>query len=266
MTAVTMCSFDSTLCRVLLSMTAVRTSLGHDSTGLVERSTDQIAWTTVRGAQAAPINSTAVPVSDFEFVPSVINYYRVTPNTGQYTDNITPSLPGDIPWLKNLRFPFLNMPVKISNVDDLTRAATGSVFTIMGRSAGVAVSTVRGGRATSITVETTIDDDTESLHSLLSTGDVVLLQVPPDWSMPKLGGYYFAGDSVETRQDVPWTLRWTTIPLTEVEPPDASVAPITGTWATVVADYATWAALVTAQATWNAVVELVGAPGDVIVS
>lgn len=266
MTAVTMCSFDSALCRVLLSMTAVRTSLGHDSTGLVERSLDQIAWTTVRGAAAVPITSTAVPVSDYEFTPDDQNFYRVTPNTGTYTDNITPSLPGAVPWLKNLRFPFLNQAVKVSDVDDITRPATGSVFTVMGRSAGVAVSQVRAGRATAITVETDNDDDTDDLAALLSTGDVLLLQVPAAWTMPKLGGYYFAGDTTETRQDVPWTMRWTTIPLTEVEAPDPSVSPIQATWATLVADYATWAAVVTTLPTWNDVMELVGAPSDVIVS
>lgn len=266
MTAVTMCSFDSTLCRVLLSMTAVRTSLGHDSTGVVQRSLDQIQWTTVRGASAAPINASAIPVSDYEFVPGVQNFYQVLPNTGTYTDSITPNLPGDQVWLKNLRFPFLNTAVKLSNVDDLTRPATGSVFTIMGRSAGVAVSQVRGARQTAITVETDVDEDTENLHYLLSTGDVILVQVPPDFTMPFLGGYYYAGDTVETRQDVPWTMRWTTIPLTEVAPPDPSVAPIAGTWTTVVNNYATWAALVTAQTNWLAVAELVGAPADVIVS
>lgn len=266
MTAITMCSFDATLCRVLLSMTAVRTSLGHDSTGLVERSLDQIVWTTVRGAAAAPISATAVPVSDYEFDPDAQNFYRVTPNTGTYTDNITPTLPGAVPWLKNLRFPFLNQALKIANVDDITRTATAGVFTVMGRSRAVAISTVRAGRQTAITVETDIDDDTTDLHGLLSTGDVLLLQIPAAWTMPTLGGYYSAGDTVETRQDVPWAMRWTTIPLTEVEPPDPSVAPIQATWATLVSNYATWAAVVLAQPTWNDVMELVGAPGDVIVN
>lgn len=266
MTAVTMCSFDSTLCRVILSMTAVRTSLGHDSTGLVQRSTDQIQWTTVRGAQAAPINASAIPVSDYEFVPGVVNYYQVIPNTGTYTDSITPSLPGDTPWLKNLRFPFLNIPVKISDAGDITRPATGSTFQILGRSFPVAVSTVRAARQYTLTVETDSDDATADLVGLLSTGDVVLLQSPADYLVPVLGGYYTVADTSETRQDVPWEMRWTDLTLTEVVPPDPTVAPITGTWGTVVSDYATWAALVTAQATWADVVELVGAPSDVIVS
>lgn len=266
MTAVSMASFDSGLCRVLLDMTAVRTALGHDSTGEVQRSLDQIQWTTVRGASAVPINASAADVSDYEFTPDADNFYQVLPNTGVYTDDITPSLPGDLPWLKNLRFPFLNRQVKLSDADDITRPATSSTFQIMGRSYPVAVSTVRGARVTSITVETDTDDDVAALHGLLSTGDVVLLQVPADYTVSNLGGYYSAGDTVETRQDVPWTMRWTTIPLTEVAPPDATVAPITGTWATVVANYATWAAVALDKATWADVVELVGAPGDVIVS
>lgn len=264
MTAVTMCSYDGTLFRVLLDMTAVRTALGHDATGLVERSTDQIQWTTVRGASAVTVSATAPAVSDYEFTPDAVNYYRVTPDTGVYTDSITPDLAGQVV-LKNLRYPFLNRAVKLSDAGDITRPANGTTFTVLGRSFQVAVAVVRGGRQFDLTVETDTDEDTADLAGLLSTGDVILLQVPGDYPVP-LAGYYAAGDTAETRNGVPWSMRWTTIPLTEVAPPAADVAPITGTWETVTSNYATWADLATALATWADVVSLVGAPADVIVT
>ncbi|MEU5939411.1 carbohydrate binding domain-containing protein [Micromonospora sp. NPDC047548] len=45
---------------------------------LVERSTDQLRWTTVRGGSAVPVTAGGwVSVSDYEFAPDVANYYRV---------------------------------------------------------------------------------------------------------------------------------------------------------------------------------------------
>jgi hypothetical protein len=259
-------SFDTALCRVLADMTAVRASLGHDSAALVERSLDQIQWTAVRGASAAPVSATAPPVADYEFVPDVVNYYRVTPDSGTYSDSITPGLPGGVPWLRNLRYPFLSMGVTVSDASDITRAANAAAFTVMGRSFQVGVSAVRGARQFTLTVATDADTDTAMLAALLSTGDVVLLQVPAAYPVPLLGGYYSAADTSETRNGVPWALRWTDIPLTEVEAPGDEVTPITSTWETVTGGYETWAGLVSGQAAWADVVALTGAPADVLVS
>lgn len=63
---------------------------------LVERSTDQIRWTTVRGGTAVVVaaGATPVPLYDYEFAPNVANYYRVTPDrltvvTDTYTRSVT---------------------------------------------------------------------------------------------------------------------------------------------------------------------------------
>lgn len=47
---------------------------------LVERSTDQISWATVRGGVAAPVSggSLVAAIYDYEFASDVINYYRAT--------------------------------------------------------------------------------------------------------------------------------------------------------------------------------------------
>ncbi|TDD98894.1 hypothetical protein [Jiangella asiatica] len=46
---------------------------------IVERSTDQIRWTTVRGGTAVPVVNGAFKLDDYEFADSVENFYRVRP-------------------------------------------------------------------------------------------------------------------------------------------------------------------------------------------
>lgn len=71
---------------VTLTMDATLARVGIDATGLaaadvalVERSVDQIRWTTVRGASAWPCSAGAFvnTLWDQEFTPGVPNYYRV---------------------------------------------------------------------------------------------------------------------------------------------------------------------------------------------
>jgi hypothetical protein len=53
---------------------------------LIERSTNQINWTTVRGGQAVVLSAGACKLDDYEFSPNVVNYYRAT-----YVDTAPPS-------------------------------------------------------------------------------------------------------------------------------------------------------------------------------
>jgi hypothetical protein len=67
-------TYDNTLARVRIDATA----LGSAVSARVERSTNQIVWTTVRGAnQAAVSGGTMTTVDDYEFVDGVQNFYRV---------------------------------------------------------------------------------------------------------------------------------------------------------------------------------------------
>lgn len=67
-------SYDQVLSRVRVSV-QIPSSAAY---ARVERSTDQMRWTTVRGAsQAAPDTGGWVTISDYEFTPDVTNYYRV---------------------------------------------------------------------------------------------------------------------------------------------------------------------------------------------
>lgn len=68
-------TFDSTLSRVRITATG----LAAADVATIERSTDQVTWTTVRGASAWPVTSgsLATTCDDYEFSPGVANYYRV---------------------------------------------------------------------------------------------------------------------------------------------------------------------------------------------
>lgn len=58
-------------------------------TALIERSTDQITWSTVRGATALTLSGSAAAIDDYEFSDGVANYYRAT-----YADSTAPGVHG----------------------------------------------------------------------------------------------------------------------------------------------------------------------------
>lgn len=68
-------AYDTQLSRVRINAD----SLGDALTATVERSTDQIRWTTVRGGVDVTVTAGAIStVDDYEFAADVLNYYRVT--------------------------------------------------------------------------------------------------------------------------------------------------------------------------------------------
>ncbi len=66
-------SYDPVLSRVRV---AVSSPPAGAVSVTVERSTDQIRWTVVRGGLNAPLVSGTATVDDYEFVPDVANFYR----------------------------------------------------------------------------------------------------------------------------------------------------------------------------------------------
>lgn len=68
-------TYDNTLARVRITAD----SLAAADYATVERSTDQILWTTVRGGAEVEVSagSFVETLDDYEFVPGVANYYRV---------------------------------------------------------------------------------------------------------------------------------------------------------------------------------------------
>jgi hypothetical protein len=68
-------TYDDTLSRVRVAVTAIPAAADEV---LVERSTDQFTWTTVRGGAALTPSGSAANVDDYEFVEGVPNHYRAS--------------------------------------------------------------------------------------------------------------------------------------------------------------------------------------------
>lgn len=70
-------TYDGVLSRVRISATGIGSTADYAH---IERSTNQIQWTTVRGAAAVPVVAGALErtVDDYEFAADVANFYRLT--------------------------------------------------------------------------------------------------------------------------------------------------------------------------------------------
>lgn len=66
-------SYNDDLSRVQISMSGT-----PNGTVTVERSLNEVLWTTVRGGVSVPIAAGVGNLDDYEFSPDVLNYYRVT--------------------------------------------------------------------------------------------------------------------------------------------------------------------------------------------
>ncbi|MGW3619489.1 carbohydrate binding domain-containing protein [Micromonospora arida] len=67
-------TYDNALSRVRVAATELPSSTTYAT---VQRSSDQVTWTTVRGGAALVPTATAVTLDDYEFSADVANYYRV---------------------------------------------------------------------------------------------------------------------------------------------------------------------------------------------
>lgn len=70
-----MLTYDDVFSRVRISVTGLDVAT---DTVLIERSVNQVNWSTVRGGSALIPTSNAVQLDDYEFSANVLNYYRVT--------------------------------------------------------------------------------------------------------------------------------------------------------------------------------------------
>jgi hypothetical protein len=256
-------TYDGTLSRVRISAT------GMDVFTLVkvERSTDQIRWTTVRGGAAVTVAGGTFRLDDYEFTPNVLNYYRIHTLApfGQYeTGSITPTITAV--WLKSVARPYLNLTVRLlGNTFSVQRSDRGGTFPIVGRSLPVAVTDVRGSRQYPLKARTDDDTAATNLELLLASGDVLYLQAPTGFVVPAGGVFVNVGQVTVETPAPPAKLRFTTFTVTEVAAPGADVVGSTASWQTVINTYATWADVLAAAATWADLLELVGAPSEVIV-
>jgi hypothetical protein len=209
------------------------------SYAVVDRTTNDVTYTTVRGATAVPITTgceLARTVDDYEFPVGDEITYRVRAYNADgsvaVTTLCTITINLDVVWIKSIGRPFLNQRVNcVLNPSPITRPARNGVFDVIGRSFPIAVTDVRGSRR--VTVYAVIDDTTESRP-------VLNRRCSNDWRLYEL-------------------------PSIEVAAPTADVVGATSTWQTVVTTYATWADVLAAHDTWADLLELVGDGSEVIV-
>jgi len=256
-------TYDATLSRIMLTATGLDTD---NTDAIIERTLDGgITYAQVRGASAVPVvaGELGVTVSDYEFVDGVPNQYRVTGNQelDRLYRTITPAL--DTVWIKSIARPFLNRPITVVGWSDITRAARGGEFDVVGRSMPVAVTDVRSSKAWTLDVSTADRVEADALDLTLAAGDVMLIHVPADCAIP--GGYVNIGDTTERRTNQRGQTRVFSLPCREVATPGPAVIGSTSTWTSVLATYGDWSAVAAAHLTWADLLTLIGDPSEVIV-
>lgn len=251
-------TFDPLLSRVRLSANTL-TGIGLAT---FERSLNQIRWTTVRGGSSVGVVSNAAALDDYEFVPGVVNYYRVNaPGSTFYTFSLTPVQSGV--WFKSITRPFLNRAVEVIDYSDIQRPARNGIFEVKGRSFPIAVTDVRGSRRWTYEVVAHTTTDADALDLVFASGDPLFVQTDGEHDIP--GGYVVVGDVSRGRWGHASRRRYFSLPVTEVAPPASDVVGATSTWETLVAEFGSWTAVLAAFNTWAEVADYVADPSVVIV-
>lgn len=256
-------TYDSALSRVQLSATDAYSAAYI----VIQRSSDGVTWTTVRGATG--LAPGAASIDDYEFAPNVLNTYRarsysaVDALLGTDTQTVTPTITA--PWIKSVSRPFLNMAVTVQDYGAIGRRSRAGIFEIPGRSFPVRVGDVASSRSWQLEVLTSTLTEARNLEFLAASGDVAYVQIPPGYDIP--GGYVDLGDMTRGRVSRPLSddRRLFTLPMREVAPPAASVVGYTAGWDAIIADFGSWTAVLAAFATWADLLEYVADPSVVIV-
>lgn len=249
-------TFDTVLSRVRIAGTGLAAG-----PALFERKTGS-QWETVRGGEEVTVVGGNASLDDYEFLPGVLNNYRINDGTNLWQTSITPSQTAV--WLKSISRPFLNRPVTVVSHEDITRQARNGVFPIIGRTNPVAITDVRLAREWQMTVKADSVSDADAIELVLTGGDPLLIQVPPDGNdIP--GGYVVVGTMTRRRFGHASVRRWFDLPCTVVAPPGPGVVGATMTWQALVADFGNWSDVLSAFGTWAAVADYVADPDTVIV-
>ncbi|TCC26721.1 hypothetical protein [Kribbella speibonae] len=261
-------TYDGVLSRIELA----GTSLGAIATYAVfDRTEDGITYTTVRGGSAVTVTSQNAALNDYEWEAGTATTYRVRSYSAAdvlqeyFTTSITQDL--TTPWLKVPAAPFLNQPVDVMDIGDVTRKSRAGVFSIVGRSFPVAVGDVASSLAYTLQLLTRTRAEWIDLDFLFASGEIVYLQMPSEAAFEHLesSGYFVVGDVSRTPVSKVSDLRVWTVPLTEVAAPGPEVVGSAYTWASTISEYATWADVIADNLTWADLLARTGTPSDVIV-
>jgi hypothetical protein len=267
-------TYNGDLSRVQLAATL----LGATATyAVVERSLNETLWLPVRGGLTLPVESQEAELSDYEFFDGAENFYRLTSfdvddvQQEQFADSITPEL--DSVWLKNIRYPLLNMAVKVLDRGEaVSRASRSTVAAIVGRSTGVATHDLRRARAFDLTIITQVvgesghAEQAAKLDLTLAAGGTFFVHVPAGSAVP--GGYVaIDADTVEERlyRADPDAPRVFTLPCQVVTPPAPQITGTLLVAETLFRLYGNAQALIAAHSTNLSLLQTIGSLEDLVV-
>jgi len=167
-------------------------------------------------------------------------------------------------WLKFPVAPYLNRTVTLTDWHEIERTSRTGFYTVVGKRTTIAATDTHVPRAVTITLFAWDDTEVAALDLALSVGQIVFLHVCSSVALKSmyagLGTYQFVRPAHRSHRGT------YTIPLTEVNAPDPSLAGNLVSWATLITNYATWQDAINANATWTAVLALTGSPADATVS
>ncbi|MBF8189126.1 hypothetical protein ITP53_26020 [Nonomuraea sp. K274] len=227
------------------------------STVTVEKSTDGVTWSLVRGGSSVAVFGGAFTLDDYEFPAGIEVTYRVGSETSSVTVNLTTV------WIKAILHPFLNRPATVVDWSSVGREFRGGVFPVVGRSFPVSVTDLRGARRYTLEVATHSPTAAEDLDYLLASGGPVFIHTPADSSIP--GVYAVIVGSDERRAAMRSDRRIFTLELQEVAKPGVDVVGATTIWQSIVNEYVSWNEVITEFATWADVLDSTSDASSVIV-
>jgi len=237
------------------------------STFRVERSSNQVFWRTVRGGVSLASQAGQIELSDYEFDPDVENFYRVldleeSPQPAEIeADSITPQL-GSV-WLKNIRWPFLNTSVVVTDFTDPQLPERGGAFMVAGRSVPVSVSDVRAGDTFELELVTSTAEAARNMQLTFKASHDFLLHVPVDCPVP--GGYVRIGTVQPERRTSRSPRRYWRFPCTVVAPPGPDVTGGTMTYGALLNLYGSYANVLAANGSYADLLALMASPEDLVV-
>lgn len=264
-------SLTATYDGVLSRIRVVENTPGPYTYAVFDRTTDGVAYTTVRGGSHVDISGSSIGVDDYEWDAGVATTYRIrvynASDVLQFSDTVTITQDLTQPWLKVPAAPYLNTSIQVMDISEAARKSRAGVFDVVGRTYPVAVGDVMSALTFSLQLRTDTHSEWHALDFLFASGEIVYLQMPSASSFAHFAhsGYFVVGDVSRAPISKVSDMRVWSVPLTEVAAPGADVIGSTYTWASTVAEYATWTDVIAGNATWSDLLQRTASPSDVIV-
>lgn len=233
---------------------------------VVEKSTDGLTWTALRGGTLNVTSGQVIGISDYEVANGARVIYRVRAwasstvggiwqeSASSYTSLMGQWVSTDT-WLIDPLDPNNNLKIDIVTLPAVARKVVRGVFDIAGRTNPVVLSDARHTGEATITFVTHTTAAARKMRALMATGRVLYLNGAAGDDVTS--GYIALGDANETRasrlaavQDRFWQATYVTV---DAPVGDAAVF-ITGQWSTIPLGWDTWVTFSLAYESWAEVI------------